>query len=86
MTFGDPGYEVGAFLANYPDASCKGRDRSNLDMRRVEILAEELARPRDRVAKWGIVLAAIWARWDVDSPEESWREDIRRAEALDRLL
>ena len=84
--FGDPGYEVGAFLANYPEASCKGRDRGKLDVRRVEIMAEELDMPRDRIIKWGLVLAVIWARWDVDSPEESWREDIQRAEVLDRLL
>ena len=31
--FGDPGYEVGAFLANYPDASCEGRDRGEIDVR-----------------------------------------------------
>ena len=84
--FGDPGYEVGAFLANYPEASCKGRDRGELDARRVEIIAEELDMPHDRILKWGLVLAVIWARWDVDSPEESWREDIARAEVLDSLL
>ena len=37
--FGDPGYEVGAFLANYPDASCEGCDRGEVDVRRVEIMA-----------------------------------------------
>ncbi|MDA0745518.1 MAG: phosphotransferase [bacterium] len=84
--FGDPGYEVGAFLANYPDASCEGRDRKEIDIRRTEILTEELDIPRERIIKWGIVLAVIWARWDVDSPEESWRESIRRAEVLDSLL
>ena len=84
--FGDPGYEVGAFLANYPEASCEGRDKGKLDVRRVEIMAEELDMSRDRVIKWGLVLAVIWARWDVDSPEESWREDIQRAEVLDSIL
>ena len=84
--FGDPGYEIGAFLANYPDASCKGRDRSELDIRRMEIMAEELDMPRDRIIKWGLVLAVIWARWSVNSPEEFWRGDIRRAEVLDSLL
>lgn len=83
---GDPGYEVGAFLVNYPDASCEGRDQTALDIRRVEIMIEELGMPADRVIKWGMVLAMIWARWGVDSPEESWREDVRRAEALSGML
>ena len=84
--FGDPGYEVGAFLANYPEASCKGRDRGELDICRVEILTEELDMPRDRIIKWGLVLAVIWARWNVTSPEEIPSGDIRRAEVLDSLL
>lgn len=39
---GDPGYEVGAFLANHPEASCEGRDRRELAIQRVRIMAEEL--------------------------------------------
>ena len=85
--FGDPGYEVGAFLANYPDESCKGRDRSKLDVRRIEIINEEWDLPRERIIKWGIVLALIWARWSSNAAEDYWRvESIRRAEVLDSLL
>ena len=84
--FGDPGYEVGAFLANYPDASCEGRDRGEIDVRRVEIMAEELDIPRERIIKWGLVLSLIWARWSEDTPEEFWRTSINRAQVLDQLL
>jgi len=84
--FGDPGYDVGAFLANYPEESCGGKDQDEIDVSRINIMIEELGIPRDRVIKWGIVLACIWARWSSDTPEEKWREDIRRAEALDGLL
>jgi streptomycin 6-kinase len=84
--FGDPGFDVGAFLANYPEESCEGRDPDEIDVSRINVMIEELGMPRDRVIKWGIVLACIWARWSSNTPEELWRGDIRRAEALDSLL
>jgi len=85
--FGDPGYEVGAFLANYPEESCEGKDRNEIDVRRIHIMIEELDMPAERVIKWGIVLACIWSRWGLDDPNSSgWRDAIRRAEVLDGLL
>jgi streptomycin 6-kinase len=84
--YGDPGYEVGAYLANYPEESCKGKDRNEIDVRRIHIMIEELDLPSDRVIKFGVVLACIWARWNIDDPEEGWRESIRRAEVLDGLI
>ncbi len=84
--YGDPGYEVGAYLANYPEESCEGQDRNKIDMRRIHIMIEEMDIPRDRLIKWGIVLSCIWARWNIDDPEEGWRDSIRRAEVLDGLL
>ena len=84
--YGDPGYEVGAFLANYPEESCEGKDRNKIDTRRIHIMIEELDIPQDRIIKWGIVLACIWARWNIGDPKEGWRNAIRRAEVLDCLL
>ena len=84
--YGDPGYEVGAFLANYPKESCEEKDRNEIDVNRINIMIEELEMPRDRIIKWGVVLACIWSRWGLDDPNGSWQDAIRRAEALDSLL
>ena len=84
--FGDPGFDVGPFLANYPEASCEGRDPNEIDVSRINVMIEELDMPGDRVIKWGIVQACIWARWSSDTPDEKWRGDIRRAEVLDGML
>jgi len=84
--YGDPGYEVGAYLANYPEESCEGQDQNEIDIRRIHIMIEELDLPSDRVIKWGIVLACIWAEWSIDNRNEIWRDSIRRAEVLDSLL
>jgi streptomycin 6-kinase len=83
---GDPGYEVGAFLATHPDESCKGRDRRELVVSRVNVMAEELDISRERIIKWGIVLALIWARWAVSSDDDGWRPSIERAEILESML
>ena len=83
---GDPGYEVGAFLANYPATSCAGRDRDEIAIRRIEIMIEELPIPRERVIKWGVVLSCIWSRWGLDDRIGDWRDGIKRAETLHRLL
>jgi streptomycin 6-kinase len=84
--YGDPGYEVGAFLANHPEASCAEQDLDEIDPRRIDIMIEELRMPRDRVIKWGVVLSCIWSRWGLDDPNSNWRGGIRRAETLDGLL
>lgn len=84
--YGDPGYEVGAFLANYPEESCEGKDRNEIDIRRIHIMIEELGMPRDRIIKWGVVLSCIWSRWGLDDPNSGWRDALRRAEVLDSLL
>ena len=55
----------------------KGCDRGEIDVRRVEIMAAELDIPRERIIKWGLVLALIWARWSADTPEEFWRTSIQ---------
>ena len=84
--YGDPGYEVGAFLANHPEASCAGQDLDEIDTRRINIMIEELRMPRDRVIKWGVVLSCIWSRWGLEDTNGSWRGGIRRAETLNGLL
>lgn len=84
--YGDPGYEVGGYLAVYPDKSCKGKNRRDIDIRRIDIMTEELDMPRERIIKWALVLSVIWAMWDVGNPKNVWREDIARTEVLHSLL
>ena len=85
---GDPGYEVGAFFANFPDESCEGRDVRELVVRRVDIMTEELDIPRERIIKWGLVLSMIWARWGVTGgdADDSWRPSVERAEILGSMI
>lgn len=90
---GDPGYEVGAYLANYPEESCEEGRLDEIDRRRVHIMSEELDMPLERVAAWGVVLAVIWARWDVSEssgelsdPSDGWGNDIRRARVLHEMV
>ena len=51
--YGDPGYEVGAFLANCPEETCAGQDLDEIAIRRINIMIEELRMPPNRVIKWG---------------------------------
>ena len=83
---GDSGYEVGAFLANHPEASCEGGDRRELAIQRVRIMAEELDMSVERVVKWGIVLALIWGRWAASGGDDGWRSSVERAKALEGVL
>ena len=82
--FGDAGYDFGAFLGNYPEASCEGRDRRELIARRVEILAEELEIDRERVRIWGMVHSVLGATWCAEAGDD-WRPSIDRAEFLASL-
>ena len=50
------------------------------------VMAEELDISRERIIKWGIVLALIWARWAVSSDDDGWRPSIERAEILESML
>ena len=63
-----------------------GQDRDEIAIRRIEIMIEELPIPRERVIKWGAVLSCIWSRWGVDDRIGDWRDGIKRAETLHRLL
>ena len=82
--FGDPGYDFGAFLGNYPEASFEGRDWRELTARRVEILAEELEIDRERVRIWGMVHSVLVATWCAKAGDD-WRLPIDRAEVLASL-
>ncbi len=84
--YGDPGYEVGAFLANCPEESCAEQDLDEIAIRRINIMIEELRMPPNRGIKWGVILSCILSRWGLDDSKGNWRVGIQRAEALNDLL
>ncbi|HEX9038273.1 MAG TPA: aminoglycoside phosphotransferase family protein [Ktedonobacterales bacterium] len=87
---GDPCYEVGALLNNpyhrvmaWPRAEWPGRMA-----RRVDILAERLGFPRERIVAWGVTQATMSAAWGIEDGEDDgrWPDRIARADALAALL
>ena len=82
----DPGYEVGAFLANCPEESCAEQDLDEIAIRRINIMIEELRMPPNRGIKWGVILSCILSRWGLDDSKGNWRVGIQRPEALNDLL
>jgi streptomycin 6-kinase len=87
---GDPCYEVGPLLNN-PYARIMSWERREWPARmarRVDILAERLGFPRERVSAWGVVQATLSAVWGIESGVDHgrWPERIARADALATLL
>lgn len=70
---GDPLYDVACLLNAVPPLPDKRRVRL-MTARRVDLLAELLALPRDRILRWALadaVLAAWW-NYEDDLPEWEW--------------
>ena len=84
--YGDPGYEVGAFLANCPDESWAGQDLYEIAISRINIMIEELCMPPNLVIIWGVILSCIRSRWGLGDSKGNWRGGIQCAEVLDDLL
>lgn len=61
---GDPSYDVGPLLLN-PHT----RDVSGLVGRRLDLLAELLGTPRERLRQWGLVRAVLACSWAAEAGE-----------------
>lgn len=84
---GEPAYEVGALLRN-PAARIEATpDLARLLARRVDLLAERLGLPGDRLAAWGEAQAVLSAWWTIEDggPDGDWRPALRVAEALEEV-
>jgi streptomycin 6-kinase len=84
---GDPGYEMGPFLNNPYGRFETWPDPARNFARRVDILAERLGYPRERIIAWAFVQAVLSAAWHVeDETGDRWAPSIARAEVWATLL
>jgi streptomycin 6-kinase len=81
---GDPASDVAALFGNYPTRSCEGKAENKLLARRVDILAEELGIPRDRILDWGWTQCVLHSWWCLQGNDD-WRNCIERARILKDL-
>jgi streptomycin 6-kinase len=77
---GDLGYEVGPFMLN-PWSDVQPKPTALL-RRRLDILAAELAYPRDRLRDWAIAHAVLSACWTAEDGGDGWQAAIGTAENL----
>lgn len=74
---GEPAYEVGAFIRNPLDFP-KWPNREAIVARRLDILAEELAIDRQRLAGWSMAIEVLSKWWDYEdtaSLPDMWLAD-----------
>jgi streptomycin 6-kinase len=76
---GDPGFEVGAFLANEILEKPKP---ARVMARRVDQLSEALGIDRARLRAWGIAFMVLSAWWSVEDHGHGWEGAIACAEML----
>jgi streptomycin 6-kinase len=76
---GDPAFEPSAFLLNPSPQPLA------VLARRVEIFADMLEVPRERIAGWGTARAVLSACWMVEDHGHGWESAIRVAETLSAL-
>lgn len=79
----EPAYEVAAMI-RHPFEKIKTEvDLHPLLQRRLEILAEELSLPMERLVRWCFARTVLAVVWNMEN--EKGREYLRVAEALDRI-
>jgi streptomycin 6-kinase len=69
---GDPGFDAGPLLYN-PDPERADADLLALVLRRVEQLADGMGLPRERVVRWGFVVAMLSEVWSAEDGEAGGR-------------
>ncbi len=79
---GEPAYEVGALLRNPWGWPPPVADPVQATARRLDILAEELALPRERLRGWGIAQAVLSAWWVIEDGGSHWGAAMGWAEVL----
>jgi streptomycin 6-kinase len=80
---GEPAYEVGALLRN-PDARLSTDPK--VQLRRIEVLHEELGFAKDRMLGWGVAQAVLSAWWALEDSATGWQRQCACAEVLANLL
>jgi streptomycin 6-kinase len=82
---GEAAYETGALLRNPASRIAITPNLPQLLARRVDLLAEQLDLPRDRLAAWGEAQAVLSAWWTIEDggPDRDWQQALRIADALE---
>jgi streptomycin 6-kinase len=83
--YGEPAYDVGAWLRNPLDLPQRARP-GQLLARRVAIFSEMLSLDRQRLAGWGAAQAVLSAWWSYEDHGHGWETAVTCAELLAELL
>jgi streptomycin 6-kinase len=83
---GDPGFDVGAMLHNPSRTLRAVSELGGLFARRLSILAEVLAIPRDRLAAWAFAQAVLSAWWTYEDHGHVGHEALHHAELFAVLM
>ena len=75
---GEPAYEVGALLRN-PDPRLSTDPK--VQLRRIEVLHEELGFAKDRMLSWGVAQAVLSAWWTLEDSATGWQRHCACAES-----
>jgi streptomycin 6-kinase len=81
---GDPGYDMGSYMGNYLVSRSDSEAFAHQLSRRVDIFADELEMPRDRVVAWCWSHAVLVATWSEEAGDD-WRSSIERARIIQGL-
>jgi streptomycin 6-kinase len=82
---GDPGFDAGAMLYN-PEPAVRDEALWQLVPARVELVADRLALPIERVRAWGFVMAVLSEVWTAEGGEEVGGRPVDVALLLEQTL
>lgn len=82
---GEPAYEVGALLRNPMPELARRPHLKRILARRVELLSQQLALPRERITGWGAAQAVLSLWWTLEDHGQGWGEMLPAARTLLRL-
>src|SRR6185437_13678696 len=82
---GDPGFDAGAMLYN-PEPAVHNKALLQLVPARVELIADRLGLPIERVRAWGFVMAVLSEVWTADGGEDVGGRPMDVAQLLEQSL
>jgi len=82
---GDPGFDAGAMLYN-PEPAVHNEALLQLVPARVELIADRLGLPIERVRAWGFVMAVLSEVWTADGGEDVGGRPMDVAQLLEQSL
>ena len=83
--YGEPAYDVGAWLRNPLDL-LQWPQLGQLLAQRVAIFSEMLSLDRQRLVGWGVAQAVLSAWWSYEDHGQGWETAVTCAERLAELL